>query len=149
MGLDSSVGLIVATLDLQLVRLVRAAMQSKGAGGGGGAIHPQPVIEPRRRFHPEPKIEPRRHIHPEPSIHPALPEPNGPVRPRVWELSGAAPADPLEKIAHSPSPIQPPWKIRPWEACDDCDRARPVRKVKVIEARPDIRSKGSVIDLFI
>lgn len=149
MGLESSVGLIVASLDLQLVRLVRAAMQPKGAGGGGGVIRPQPVIEPRRRFHPEPRIEPRRILHPAPPIQAGPHDSSGPVRPRISELCGATAAESVEKIAQSPSPIQPPWKIRPWETCDDCNRAQPVRKIKILEVRPDIQSKGSVIDLFI
>jgi hypothetical protein len=151
-GIDSSVGLLVATLDLQLVRLVRAAMQAGGGAGGGGAgrtIHPAPVIEPRRRIEPEPAIEPRLRVRPELEIEPRM-------RPGIGESTWCrpqaacpvAPAEPVEKGAHSTSPIEPPWKVRPWEQ-QDSDRVRPVRKIKVIQARPDIQSTGTVIDLFI
>jgi hypothetical protein len=51
-------GLVVAALDLKLVRLVRAAMRGVAAGRVR-PIHPAPVIEPRKRIEPEPEIEPR------------------------------------------------------------------------------------------
>ena len=150
MGIESSVGLVVAALDLKLVRLVRAAMQSGGGPGDQKTIHPQPVIEPRKRHHPDPVIEPRPHIRPEPVFEPR-------VRPGIGESTwcrpqaGApiAPAEPVEKASHSTSPIEPPWKVLPWERHDDSDRVRPVRKIKVIQARPDIQCTGTVIDLFI
>lgn len=152
MGLDSSVGLVVATLDLQLVKLLRAAMRPGGGGpaGGVGLIHPQPVVEPRRRIEPEPVIEPRPHVRPEPVFEPRETIPFGPVRPACCgRCEPVAPTEPVEKSPHSSSPVEPPWKVLPWE-----DRPLPapvpvVPKIKVIQAPPDIDCKGSVIDLFI
>lgn len=149
MRLESSVNLLVATLDLKLVQLVRGAMRAvddQGRPGTGDFFVPGPVIEPRQRFHPEPAIEPRRHIQPEPRIEPrpvrrvdaTRPAPCPPV---VVEV---APAD----KASSGSPIQPPWKVLPWDA-PPAERPRPVHKVKVVIGPPDMCSKGNVIDLFI
>lgn len=146
MGLDSSVGLIVATLDLQLVRLIRGAMRAAAGDCHRHLLHPEPVIEPRKRFHPEPVIEPRPHVHPEPAFEPR------PVLRRADELPPACPpaeaAVPAEKSAAPTCPVQPPWKVLPWD-----DRMRGprvvLRKIKVSPARPDSQCKGSVIDLFI
>jgi hypothetical protein len=150
-GLDSSVGLIVATLDLQLVRLLRAAMRHGEVGPGDDMrlIHPEPVIRPRHRAGPEPIIEPRPHVRPEPMF-----EPREKLRADgipVACCDSIAPftcAEPVEKASPSSSPIEPPWKVLPWE-----DRPipapRPPRKIKVIVTRPDSYCKGSVIDLFI
>ena len=140
----------MAALDLELVRLVRAAMATGRGGAGGGMIHPAPVIEPRRRVEPEPQIEPRPHVRPEPVFEPRMKLRAGAGG---LECCGgrvpAAPTEPVEKSSHSPSPIQPPWKVLPWMDLRDATPPRPVRKIKVIEARPDIHCKGAVIDLFI
>lgn len=152
MGLDSSVGLIVATLDLQLVKLLRAAMQPGAGGPSGGMrmIHPQPVVEPRRRIEPEPAVEPRPHVRPEPVFEPREKLGYGPLRPDCCDLRApAVPTEPVEKSPHSSSPIEPPWKVLPWEDRPLPAPVRHVPKVKVIQARPDIQCKGSVIDLFI
>src|SRR5687767_3928528 len=52
--LQNNVSLVVAALDLQLVRLLRGAIRTAdlssrpgGAGGAGGAFGPAAVIEPR------------------------------------------------------------------------------------------------------
>ena len=71
MRLESSVNLLVASLDLKLVQLVRGAMRAadeQGHPGSSDLIVPNPEIEPRRRFHPGPAIEPRPHVVPEPKI---------------------------------------------------------------------------------
>ena len=148
MRLESSVNLLVASLDLKLVQLVRGAMHAADEQGlrcGRRLIEPGPEIEPRRRFHPEPVIEPRRHIHPEPKIEPR----------RVRLVDGAYPSScpPVVVVApaeakSSASPIQPPWKVLPWET-PPAERARPIHKVKVVIGPPDMCSKGNVIDLFI
>ena len=153
MGIESSVGLVVAALDLKLVRLVRAAMQNGvggGSAGGAGLVRPQPVVEPRRRIEPEPQFEPRPRVRPEPMF-----EPRAKLFGAVPSLGcrdacvPTTPTEPVEKATHSPSPIEPPWKVRPWEEMRDAAVAPPVRKIKVIQVRPDIQCKGSVIDLFI
>jgi hypothetical protein len=151
--LESTVNLLVATLDLKLVQLVRGAMNAadaQGVGPCGRLIHPAPVIEPRRRFHPEPVFEPRPHVHPEPAFDP---------RPRLHVpdfLRGgtpapcdpsATPAEPAGRVS-SASPIEPPWKVLPWEN-PPAPRPRPLQKIKIVNGRPDISSKGNVIDLFI
>jgi hypothetical protein len=143
--------LVVAALDLKLVRLLRAAMRPGCCGAGdGGLIHPAPVIEPRKRFHPEPEFEPRPHVHPAPVFEP---------RPKLRGAAGlgggcdgfapAATVEPAEKACHSASPIEPPWKVLPWQDRHESDRARPVRKIKRFGVRPDIECKGFVIDVFI
>jgi hypothetical protein len=149
-GLDSSVGLIVATLDLQMVRLVRAAMAGGGAGKHpDGPIHPAPKFEPRKRIEPEPVIEPRRRIEPEPRF-----DPRPKLRPYDVQPPCCAPCDsaiatePAEKASRSTSPIEPPWKVLPWENPPE-PAPRVVRKIKVFLTPPDMHSKGSVIDLFI
>jgi hypothetical protein len=150
--LESSVNLLVATLDLKLVQLLRGAMRAADGQNPGGPehlIHPAPAIEPRRHFHPEPKFDPRPHVHPEPAFDP---------RPRLHVpgfLHGAcenccptatAP-EPTDRKS-SASPIEPPWKVLPWED-RPAVRPRPLQKVKLMIGRPDISAKGTVIDVFI
>lgn len=149
MGLESSVNLIVATLDLQLVRLVRGAMRAADAAGDSSRlIHPAPSALPRDRHEPEPAIEPRLRHQPDPVIEPA---PNLRAGERVWAYEQCvSPVGPesAEQVARSTSPIEPPWKVLPWEDSPP-PAPRVVRTVKVLISRPDIPSKGSVIDLFI
>jgi len=138
----SSIAAIVATLDLQLVRLVRAAMQDDGpraATALGPRPSPQPL--PRRHIEPEPVIEPRRHIHPTPRYEP---RPVIHPRPRIAPTEECCPpCEPAPEPPDGRCPIQPPWKVRPWEA------PVPMKlEVKVVVIRPDIVSKGSLIDFF-
>ena len=58
-------------------------------------------------------------------------------------------AEPVEKASPSSSPIEPPWKVLPWEDWHRAPPPRPVRKIKIVMTRPDSYCKGSVIDLFI
>lgn len=148
MGLESSVNLIVATLDLQLVRLVRGAMRGADeAAAGMKLIEPAPVVEPRRRITPEPAIEPRLRHRPD-----AVIEPPEKIRSqdRVWAYTQCVSPlpSPAEQVSRSTSPVEPPWKVLPWEDSPP-PAPRIVRRIKVVMARPDIQSKGSVIDLFI
>jgi hypothetical protein len=145
------VGLVVAALDLKLVRLVRAAMQPGvgPAGGVDGTIRPTPVFEPRRRIEPEPVIEPRQKYRPEPVFEPRQRLGGGLRCDCAGETAPAAPTEPVEKVSRSVSPIEPPWKVLPWEQPPDAHRVRPLRKIKVIQPRPDMQCKGTVIDIFI
>jgi hypothetical protein len=138
----SSVSAIVAALDLKLVRGLRVALQDDIRHG----VHPlgpapQPQFLPRQRIEPEPFIEPRLHIRPEPYFEPRpihRPEPTFAPGETLCPPSSPLPEDPGGKC-----PIEPPWKVRPWE--------QPVpikREVKVVVVRPDIVSKGSLIDFF-
>lgn len=142
-SLASSIGLITATLDLQLVRLIRGAIHAADASAGGGAgCGASAVIEPRFHIHPEPTIEPRQTITPEPDIEPRLvhhPEPRIEPTPPQY----APPAD-CEHHRHRNSPIQAPWRILPWN-----QPLPPVihdRIVKVIRYRPDMAGKGALLD---
>ena len=138
----ATISAIVATLDLKLVRLIRAAMQDdrKHAVTPLGPA-PQDIL-PRKRIEPEPRIEPRQHIHPTPYFEPRpVYHPTPRYGPR--ECPCPPPCDPLPKDDTGHCRIQPPWKVRPWEA------PMPMkREVKVVVVRPDIVSKGSLIDFF-
>jgi hypothetical protein len=144
----ASVSLIVASLDLQLVRLIRGAMRVADMQGGGGTgglplastvnrdIQPQPKlkqhqqIEPRPVFHPTPYFAPRPVIHPQPRVVNPPPVACAPVEP--------------EKEPRSHCPIQPPWKLLPWQTPIP---PRPV--IKTVVHRTDVVNKGSLIDMFI
>ena len=148
-SIDARVDLVVAALDLKVVRLVRDAIRTADLSAGGvpgplgtvvfrnaaarARVIPEPRFEPRVVYHPQPRFEPRQTIHPQATYAPAplieqpptvLCEPEQPVRNRC--------------------PIQPPWRVLPWEI-----PAQPAPKVKVVVVRPDIVSKGSLIDFFI
>jgi len=137
----SSVSAIVAALDLQLVRGLRAALQDDIQHG----VHPlgpaPQQILPRQRIDPEPYIEPRRHITPTPHF-----EPRPVYHPEPKFAPGedfCPPSSPLPEDPGGRCPIEPPWKVRPWE------QPVPIKlEVKVVVVRPDIVSKGSLIDFF-
>jgi hypothetical protein len=148
--LDSNVSMVVAALDLELVRLLRGAIRAadlaSGQGGAAGPFFgPAAVIEPRPRHHPDPVIEPRQRIRPAPRF-----EPRPVVHPTLRlevELNEAArvapPPDACPPCPHK-SALPPPWKLAPWE----CPLPpRPLIKVNV--RRTDIIHKGSLIDMFI
>ena len=148
MRLESSVNLLVAALDLKLVRLLRAAMNAGDCCKPGGPCHlvqPGPRFEPRKRVEPEPVIEPRRHIHPEPRF-----EPRPVIRPSDRDEC-CPPAAPIDAPApkSSTSPIEPPWKILPWEDHPSAPSPRALLTVKVVTGRSDQGYKGNLIDLFI
>lgn len=151
--MDSAASLVVASLDLQLVRLLRDAIRTADLSSGGaccppgaGSLPPAAIVEPRRRIEPEPVYEPRRHIHPTPRYEPR----------RVVRLPGSDAASPAcaccpdatapTPPASSKSPIEPPWKVLPWEELPPCP---PAKIVKVAVAPPDSVRKGKLIDLFI
>lgn len=139
----AAINAIIAKLDLDVVRGLRAALNDDAKLALAAhalrearfeprvRIEPEPVIEPRVRFHPTPHFEPRAVIYP---------------RPRVAPLTDACPPcppPPSEDAADGKCRIEPPWKVRPWEA------PLPIkREVKVVQVRPDVVSKGSLIDFF-
>jgi hypothetical protein len=126
------VGLIVASLDLKLVRLLRGAMNA--------GCHPCGDIGPRRRHEPEPRFEPRKVFHPTPRFEPRK---TIHVEPRVVETPSPAPAEP-EQPTRLESPLQPPWKVAVWKC-----PIQPTPQIKVVVHRPDVVTKGSLIDFFI
>lgn len=154
MSLDSRVSLVVASLDLQLTRLLRQAIRSADIASGRGqpvtALGPAPTappvirggattqlnaeIEPRPRITPSPRFEPRPVIGvcacESRDVNPSLPAPEVP------------PLDPEEpRLVRSP--LEPPWKQLPWEI-----PAPVAPKVKVIVKPPDLQKTGTVFDLF-
>ena|SRR5947209_5285312 len=157
-ALPPNVQLIVASLDLQLVRLLRDAIRtadlSTGALRRATDLGPAPSPEPRRHLHPEPVYEPRVHYYPTPRFEPR----------RIWCPPAGAWADrcgmrcpdsapdwsacpPLAPPAKPDCerPMGPPWKVLPWQNPPPPPR---VRKVKVFVSRPDTAQKGAAIDLF-
>ena len=138
--------LIVASLDLQLVRLVRGAMASPAdSGEPASGLGPAPtIIERRFRVQPEPEILPRRRIEPEPYV-----EPRQVIRPADrFEPGGCEPV-PAPFECYTPpkrSPVEPPWKVLPWE---EAPCPPPPPRIKVVVPPPDVVHKGSLIDFFI
>src|SRR3954454_16142638 len=144
-GLESNIALVVASLDLKLVQLLRDAIRTTDIAGaranGRHLIEPEPEFLPRRHLTPTPVIEPRPHIHPEPRYE---------ARPVIHPEPRCVPPPPPicpapEPISHlTKSPFVPPWKVMPWE-----NPPQPALKIKVIKLRPDIVTKGSLIDCFL
>jgi hypothetical protein len=146
-GVSDIPNLVVASLDLQLVRLLRGAM----AVGDGrccepvSGLGPAPnCIERRFRYQPETEILPRKRIEPTPLI-----EPRQVIRPTDRFEPREADLVPVPVECYRPtrkSVIEPPWKVLPWERPLEC-RVQP--EVKVVVRPPDIVHKGSLIDFFI
>jgi hypothetical protein len=142
--------LLVASLDLKLVQLVRGAMANADAASGKGTavsgLGPAPSrIERRFRVQPETEILPRRRVEPEPRIEPRqVIRPADRYEPRVCD---AVPAVYECYTPHTKSPIEPPWKVLPWEDRSQCEELRP--QIKVVIKPPDIVHRGSIIDYFI
>jgi hypothetical protein len=137
----------VASLDLQLVQLLRGAMRAAdiGAGGACGVPTASPSLQPAPHLQSQPAatIEPRRHITPTAYIAPRPvfhPEPHF-VPPVV--AAAEPPAHP-EVSRITKSPIEPPWKVHPWKI-----PTPPPAKIKVLIRQPDVPIKGTVFDVFI
>ena len=150
MGADSIPSLLVAALDLQLVRSIRDAIRTadieSGRGQPASGLGPAPtLIERRFRIEPEPEILPRKRIEPEPRI-----EPREVIRPADrYEPRDERDLIPVPVECYKPCKkhtLEPPWKVLPWEQPLPC-RVEP--KVKVVVRPPDIVHKGSLIDFFI
>ena len=143
-GVDlGHINLLVAALDLKLVKLIRGAIRHADAAGAKTASRePAATYEPRRVVHPEPVYRERRVIHPTPRIE---------IR-RVEHLSktcpNVIPACPAistpEPAHHTKSPLDPPWKTLPWK-----NPPKPGHIVKVFQHRPDMPSSGSILDCFL
>jgi hypothetical protein len=141
-GIGPHIAAVTAALDLHVVRLLRAAMASadKGACGGpaGLRVHPQPRIDPRPVIHPTPRINPRPVVHPTPRIE-------GRLVHRPTNIEPPAPVAPIEcetpRITQSP--IQPPWKVLPWNQLPP-----PKPPLKVCVKPPDVVRTGTIFDAF-
>jgi hypothetical protein len=151
---DSRIDLIVAGLDLQLVRFLRQAIRSADlssgkalpvhplgpaptfSGGGTRArVEPEPRFDPRPVIEPTPRFEPRRWLRPHDA---ACPKPPAPPEPAVVEP---------EVPRADRSPIEPPWKVLP--APEPSAPAQPSPKVKPAVQRPDLYLRGTMLDIFI
>jgi hypothetical protein len=140
-GISPSVDLITATLDLQLVRMLRQAIRTadQSAGGPCQRSSPQPIIEPRPHVHPQPLIEPRSHIHPRPQF-----ESRPKINPASEAISQTSDSTSKKERVRLPALFQPPWRVLPWE-----NLAPPAPKLKLIIRPPDLARRGSVFDVFI
>jgi len=152
-ALPPSVQLLTAALDLKLVTLLRGAMRSADIASGRmepvsqlgpaptppppAGLHPEPVIEPRLHFHPTPRFEPRPVIH----LAARVEQPAPINLPTPVEVD--PPACGCDTGGKTPS-LLPPWSIMPWQ-----NPVMPRPKVKVVQYRPDIISKGSLLDFFV
>ena len=144
MGIGPQVSLIVAAMDLKLVQLLRHAMRAAGLTAAHPRTHitPAPHLQPRLRIHPTPHIEPRPHIHPAPLFEPRLTYHPTTVAPPV-STAPSAPAQP-EQPRITKSPIQPPWKLLPWQ-----NNPTPPPEIKLVVQQPDLHIKGTVFDVFV
>src|SRR3954468_14883797 len=120
--METQASLVVAAMDLEVVRLLRGAIRATDLSAGGqkgplGTIVsplrcrrdrfcPDPTIEPRRRIQPTPRYEPRRVIHPTPRVAPDAACPRGPLPP--------CPPVPVCKTAGE-GPLPPPWRMPAWK----------------------------------
>lgn len=142
-ALDSTISLLVASLDLKLVQLIRDAIRVTDISGAANrhGIIPEPEFLPRRHYEPTPEIEPRRHYHPTPVYE---------ARPVIHPCPRVEPAPPIiypevqqDKPRKSLSPLPAPWQTPLWE-----NPPQPLLKVKLIKSKPDTVTKGSLIDCF-
>ena len=138
----SNVSLIVASLDLQLVRLLRGAMRAADCAGPHNCDRiscdpthrtdlARPVLRSDQRFEPRPVVEPTPRFEPRKTIHP---------QPRIEQQPPICP-DPGQPHSCHP-PFLPPWRQH------GCPAPAPV-VIKVIHRTTDVIHKGSLLDLFI
>jgi hypothetical protein len=134
---------VVAAFELRAVQLLRDAIRTtEAASSDASPLAPVPTSEARRRFQPQPVFEPPVHRHPEPVFGPR------PILHDCHPLRAIGPdccLAPVEVKCEGAgcSPLQPPWKVLPWET-----PIPPQPKVKVVLYRPDVIHKGSLIDFF-
>jgi hypothetical protein len=134
--------LAVASLDLEVVRLIRGAIRAADIEGGklgGGEFVPTTNIQPRPQLHPEPRILPRQVIHPTPRY-----EPRPVIHPTPRQELPAMPPPAPEPSEHLQKLPPPPWKQLVWQI--------PVPSpatIKVVRYKTDIPHKGLLLDTFI
>jgi hypothetical protein len=144
----AQIDLLVAALDLSLVRLIRGAMADNAGGIPGplGTIQRSPdLFESRHRVHPEPVIEPRKRIEPEPRFEPRTVYYTTRYQPLDPPAAPPCDPEPPDCIRPLPAPVQPPWRQLVWE--QPIVVQRPV--IKKIIVQPDVIHKGSLIDFFV
>ncbi|MBC8106489.1 MAG: hypothetical protein H7Z14_07865 [Anaerolineae bacterium] len=139
--------LAVASLDLQVVQLLRDAIRTADIAGGKFGGLPlcdrgpiNAIALPRDRFEPTPHIEPRKTLHPAPRFE---------ARPVFHErididFSSSDTSGKTELAAVDRTPLPPPWRTPVWKM-----PLQPAPMVKVHIHRTDVHNKGSLIDLFL
>jgi hypothetical protein len=143
-ALSGEASLIVAASDLAVVQLIRDAIRTADLSAGQAATSTAPasaapvtrqtVIEPARTVERQPIIETREVTH----YQTKMVGNNTSSCPCPHESSGHRDHRPIYCV------IQPPWSVLPWE-----NPAPIKRTVKLQVVRPDILSKGTMIDSFI
>lgn len=144
-SLQSEASLIVAAMDLSLVRTLRQAIRTADlsqAAYNQQRTGPAAIYEPRQHIHPEPLYEPRPHIYPSPRYEA---RPIIHVHPRVEQQALDCPLKTPAPAASKPeNPTQPPWKVLPWE-----NPLQPCQPIKVHPHHTDLTHKGMMLDLFV
>lgn len=138
--------LLLAASGLSVVRLLRSAMNG-GAPPSGLGPAPNPLNQPggagpRIVAEPDLRIEPRKVIDPAPRFNPRPVITPSPAWTENLQVGGE-PRQP-EIYSRLTSPIEPVWKTLPLE-----QTTQPSPQVKINIIRPDIVSKGMLLDLFI
>jgi hypothetical protein len=138
----SAIPVLVAALDLKLVRSIRDAIRTadieSGRTGPNGTfpqLGPRKVIEPTPRFEPRKVHHPAARFEPRPVIHP---------QPLYSQQQTLAPVEPEPQPCRTKSPLPPPWQQPVWKT-----PIPPPEQIKVHVHHTDVVSKGSLIDLFI
>jgi hypothetical protein len=143
----SNVNLIVASLQLQLVQSVIAAIRTAdltsaahNLGGGGQGAGDSFCCGERRAITCEARYLPRPVLHPTPRY---LPRPVLHPSPRV--AANVLPAQcPSAKTPHITPGPPPPWKTLP-----SAEPAAAASVIKIVVRPPDTMTKGTLIDLFL
>jgi hypothetical protein len=144
----SQISLLVAASNLNEVQGVIAAMRAADAASrpGRGPLGIEPVVEPRKVIHPEPRYEARQVIHPTPRIElrPVIhPGERGEGEKRQCEK--CFPPQVVAKMVEAQEqPLPAPWKTVPWK-----NPLPPASMIKVAPFHPDMRRKGTILDVFI
>jgi hypothetical protein len=142
LGVSMNIGsLAIAVAELKMVQSVIAAIDAvaPGLGGPGKVERGVDRFEPRRVLHPTPRFLPRTVLHPTPRF---LPRPVLHPAPRVEDKG--SPIVETPPVAHSSWPFPPTWKVLPPVHSHSSQQ-----NLKIAAPRIDIRSKGTLVDLFI
>jgi hypothetical protein len=141
--------LLVAALDLNLVKLIRQAIRTADltSAAAAGSAHPIVGSSPRQaavRSVTETKIV-KSSDRPAATFEPCRVHH---WHPRLNELQPYTCTRPVQAAA-SVSSIQPPWKVLPWPTVAKPTRPPGSRTIKVQPNRADESSVGRTLDLFI
>lgn len=150
-SLADQASLIIAALGLNLVRLLRGAIQAadeQAAARAPTTLTPAAIYEPREVIRSQPIVVPAEHIYSRPIIEPrpAIAAENASIPAESTSTPGVGSEHPCRHAPdrQTPDPIQPPWAVLPWQ-----EPPKQQVRVKVVRYRTDIVNKGSLIDSFI